>query len=98
MSGTMMVTLLEKMISLDFEVLNETFQMLAQLEILTKSLLSAAEVRFGSLPTAVRQVSSAKRRQSHSRSCTMSLMYIMNRSGPNRDPCGIPAFTGNSSE
>ena len=61
--GELLVTLLEKMISLDFEALNETFQIFAQLEILTKSLFSAAEVRFGSLPTAVRHVSSAKRRQ-----------------------------------
>ena len=68
------MTLLEKIISLDFEVLKETFQMFAQLEILTKSLLSAAEVRFGSLPNAVRQVSSAKRRQSHSRSSKISFM------------------------
>ena len=72
--GELLRALVEKIISFDFEVLKDTFHVEAQFDILAKSLLSAAVVILGSFPIAVRQVSSAKSRQSHSRSFKMSFM------------------------
>ena len=96
--GELLSVLLENIISFDLEALYVTFHILAQAEILSKSLLMAAVVKFGSLPTAVKQVSSANSKPSHSKSLRISLMYIIKSKGPNLDPWGTPALTGSSSE
>ena len=81
---------MEKIISLDFLALNETFHFVAHSDILSKSLFNCAEVSAGSNPEAKRVVSSAKIKISLSNPSTISLMYIKNSKGQSLDPCGTP--------
>ena len=58
--GELFKHLFEKIMSLVFFGLNETFQVCAQIEILSKSLFSCLTVSAGSVPLASREQSSAK--------------------------------------
>ena len=57
-----------------------------------KSLLSLSAIKNGSVPDAIKVLSSAKISISLSRSSLMSFMYNKNNKGPSLEPCGTPAL------
>ena len=76
----------EKIKSLLLPALKITFHFLARALIFSKSLLITLHVIAGSFPNENRQVSSANKRTSDSRSSRMSFMNIIQSKGPKRDP------------
>ena len=96
--GELFKHLLEKIISLDFLSLKVTFHLVAQAEIVKRSLFNSLAVSAGSNPDAIKDVSSAKINMWLSISLIVSLIYIIKSICPNQEPCGTPALTSNTSD